>query len=80
MLNDFIPVNVDYHHPSKGCQLVKHLSRGRQRSNVNGVMYNTGVTDFYCVTHQVEVCHCGWTWGVHYGIKKVGMFDVIVKK
>lgn len=47
-----------YHHPIKGCLLIKTYGKGDLKHRV---IYQT------CKTHNVKVCRCGWEFGWHFG-------------
>lgn len=54
--------NPDYHHKQKGCRVVARRQPG--------VSKRTFVDGFYCLTHKVELCRCGFTWPHRYEQKE----------
>jgi len=59
--------NKFFHHEHKDCRLklkrdVKYVRQGH-RTVADRATY------FWCNTHRVQVCKCGWQFGYHYGKK-----------
>jgi hypothetical protein len=52
--------NQYFHHKDKGCKLENREGESCQRGNR---IYKYQ----YCLTHNVDVCLCGWQKGFHYG-------------
>lgn len=50
------------HTDLKGCQLESHTTYRKMHANRTSFLH-----DFYCKTHNVACCRCGWEWGWHYG-------------
>jgi len=50
--------NTKFHGKELGCELKdKRLRADKSRHYIKGQ---------FCLTHQVNVCHCGWEFGWHY--------------
>lgn len=60
-----------FHHPKKGCLLIKTYGKGDLKHRV---IYQT------CKTHNVKVCRCGWEFGWHFGLESAKLPDITTER
>ena len=57
---------MKHHHSiERGCKLIPNLQYGRTTRTRT-------IRGYYCKTHKIDVCHCGFAWGWHGGEKADG--------
>lgn len=57
--------NPHFHCSLKGCKMISKKIEGKRRKRC-GDFEMAWINGFWCDTHQVELCRCGWEFSHYY--------------
>ena len=65
IINKIRQDSVYYHEEDKGCVIKKKYHEAKDLK-----YYNESLHYYWCNTHDIEICRCGWAVGWHYNKRR----------